>query len=130
MRYTVDINSTYTFRLYANAILGSGYSKAKVLAILDYSTAMQLQDVQAVHAQVLPLLPSGTPIDPAKLIYLKIRTSSDAVVVLALDWISSQPVLDDATEVTVTISNISTADLPRISAALKANGFNSFAFVS
>lgn len=130
MRYTVDINSTYTFRLYANAILGSGYSKAKVLAILDYSTAMQLQDVQALHAQVLPLLPSGTPSDPSKLIYLKIRTSSNAIVVLALDWISSQPVLDDATEVTVTISNISTADLPRISAALKANGFNSFAFVS
>ena len=105
-------------------------SKAKVLAILDYSSVMQLQDVQAIHAQVLPVLPTGTPADPAKLLYVKIRTSSNAIVVLALNWISAQPVLDGATEVTVTISNISTADIPRISAALHANGFNSFAFVS
>lgn len=128
--YDIDINSSYTIKLYASSILGAGYSKAKVLAILDYSSAMQLQDVQAIHAQVLPVLPSGTPADPSKLLYVKIRTSSNAIVVLALNWISAQPVLDGATEVTLTISNISTADIPRISAALHANGFNSFAFVS
>ena len=125
--YNLDIGSTYNFALYGSAILGSGYSAAKVTGLLDYSSAMQISDVAALHASVYPDLPSGTPSDASLLTYVKIVTSSGSTSVLALNWISSQPTQVTSTTITVTIYNTSLTKLPAIQAMLNANGFTSFA---
>lgn len=127
--YQLNVGSFYDFKLYAPAILGSGFSKAKVAGLIDYETAMMLQDVAAQHAQVYPALPSGTPSDPAKLLYVKLVTSSGNTTVIAMNWISTEPVSVDATTATVTFFNITLADIPRLAAMFKANGFNSFSFI-
>ena len=124
--YSLDIGASYNFQLYAPAILGTGYKGATVLGLMDYSSAIQLEDVSAIHASVLALLPAGTPSDATLLVYVKIKTASGNVRVLALNWISVQPVLATTTNVTVVISNITVADIPTISSVLKANGFSSF----
>ncbi len=124
-----NIGSIYDFKLFAPAILGSGFSKAKVAGLLDYESAMMLQDVAAQHAQVYPALPSGTPVDPAKLVYIKLVTSAGNTTVIAMNWLSTEPTSVDATTATVKFFNITLADLPRLAAMFKANGFNSFSFI-
>jgi len=112
--------------MYAPAILTTGYRGATVLALLDYSSAIQLEDVSAIHASVLSVLPGGTPSDPTKLVYLKIKTAAGNIRVLALNWISVQPTVATTTSLTVVIGNITVADIPTISSVLKAAGYNSF----
>lgn len=126
MLFNLNIGSTYDIPMLSPAVLGTKYSSATVMALLDYASAIQIADVSAIHASVLSALPTGTPSDASKLIYVKIKTSTGEITVLALNWISTQPTLVDKTTVTVLISNISQSDIPRLSQALNANGFNSF----
>jgi hypothetical protein len=126
LMYDIDIGSTYDFTLYGSAIIGSGFSAAKVVGILDYSSAMQLADIAATHAQILPELPAGTPSDPSVLIYVKIITSTGAVRVVALNWISSQPTIVTSTTFVVTIYDSALSKLPEVQAMLRANGFVNF----
>lgn len=124
--YSLDIGTAYDISLLAPAILGNGYRGATVVGLLDYSSAIQLEDVSALHASVLALLPNGTPSDPRKLVYAKIVAASGEVRVLALNWIATQPTVASATSVTVLINNITASEIPNISAVLKAAGYNSF----
>ena len=124
--YSLDIGTAYNITMYAPAILTTGYRGATVLALLDYSSAIQLEDVSAIHASVLSVLPGGTPSDPTKLVYVKIKTAAGNIRVLALNWISVQPTVATTTSLTVVIGNITVADIPTISSVLKAAGYNSF----
>ena len=126
--YTLNINSVYDFTFYASAILGSGLTNAKVTALLDFETAIGIADVPAIHAKVLPQLPSGTPSDPTKLIYVKLLTNQGATAVMAMDWISAQPVQSSVTTVSLDISLSSLSDQARLTAWLNAGGFNQFVY--
>ena len=124
--YTLDIGTSYNISMYAPAFLGTGFQAATVIGLLDYSSAIQLEDVSAIHASVLSMLPGGTPTDPTKLVYAKIKTAAGNVRVIALNWISIQPTVATRTSLTVVIGNITISDIPTISAVLKAAGYNSF----
>ena len=126
LKYDLDINSAYNFALLAPAVLGAGYSSAVLAGILDYSSAILIDDVTAKHGAVLPSLPSGTPSNPKSLIYLKLLTTTGNTVVIAQDWISTAPQLVQATQAVVTISNISTNDIARLREVLTSNNFTSF----
>ena len=124
--YALDIGTAYNITMYAPAILGTGYRGATVTGLLDYGSAIQLEDVSAIHTSVLSVLPGGTPADPTKLVYVKIITAAGNTRVLALNWISAQPTVAATTSLTVVVSNITVSDIPTISAVLKAAGYNSF----
>ena len=124
--FNLEIGSSYNIPMLASAILGTAYNGATVKALLDYSSAIQITDVAAIHASVLPLLPIGTPSDPSQLIYVKILTSTGQTTAIALNWISQQPTLLSATTQIVTITGINTSQVPALAAALVANGFTSF----
>jgi hypothetical protein len=126
LKYDLDIGSVYNIPLLAPAILGTSYDNATVLALLDYTSAIALEDVSALHSNILGLLATGTPNDPSKLVYVKIRSSTGDIRVLAFDWIASQPTLVSATTVTVTINNVNHSEIPAIASCLRANGFTSF----
>lgn len=126
MKYDLSIGSTYNVTLHAPAILTSGFSNATVRAILDYETAAQHVDVAAIHAAVLPELPSGTPTDPALLEYVKFKTSSGATTIVAMQWMSAQPTLVQATNLRIEVFGQSLSDIPRIQAILKGNGIDNF----
>lgn len=126
MLYNLEIGTAYDIQLHAPAILGTGYKSATVLGLLDYSSAIALEDVSAIHANIYPLLPNGTAINPAKLIYAKIRTTTEETRVLALEWMSAQPTVVSSTAITITITNVSQSNIPAITAILRANGYTSF----
>lgn len=122
----LQVGESYDIRLRAPAILSSGYSKARVAAILDYRSAAVLADVSALHAQVYPELPAGTPVDPGALLYIKLVTTSGNETVIAQDWIASEPTSVESTTLVVTITNTQISRIPDLRAALHGNRFPNF----
>lgn len=121
---TLNIKTAYSMAFHAPAILGAGYANALVQALLDYESAQQLQDVDGLHAQVLPLLPAGTPADAALLTYAKLRVG-DEVRVIALDWLASQPTVVSTDSVTVVVK-CPPERRALLASALRQNGFIEF----
>jgi hypothetical protein len=124
--YTLNIGTAYQFSFRAPAILGTGLENATVQALLDYESAQRLEDVDGIHASVLPLLPTGTPADPAKLIYVKLKIGEGQPRVIALDWIAQQPVEISSQSVIVTVANCPPNRRIQLAAMLRANGFAEF----
>lgn len=56
----LKINTHYNFSVYANSILGSSFTNARLISILDYRTAIKFANVELLHRQVFPYLPEGT----------------------------------------------------------------------
>lgn len=63
MKYDLEINTIYNFTLYGSSVLGTGYKNATVMALLDFDSAIAIQDVVSLHASVYASLPSGTPVN-------------------------------------------------------------------
>lgn len=126
LRYDLEIGKSYDFRFLAPGILGGGYKNARLLAVLDYGSAERAQDIGAIHAQVLSELPEGTPSNPESLLYLKLKTSAGAEVVIAVDWLSAAPTVVGGTTYVITITGSSPNKLSLISATLRAAGERSF----
>ena len=125
MYYPLQIGSSYNFTLYASGVLGVGYENAKVEGIMDYNTAKTVQDIVPLHIQAYPSLPNGSVRNAQLLTYVKIKTISGESRVIAMDWISSTPVLVVTQSVKVTIANVVSSDVARIKDVLIANGFTS-----
>jgi hypothetical protein len=126
MKFPLGVGNAYDLALLGASTLGSGYRQATLVGILDYNSAISLGDVASTHASVLGSLAIGTPSDPSKLLYLKFRTSTGDIVVLAQDWLAGAPTDATVTSVVVTIDNVATSDIERIRNMLTANGFTSF----
>jgi hypothetical protein len=122
----LKIGSVYNFTMYSPAIVGASYNSATVLGILDFDSARLIQDVAPLHAAAYPGLPSGTPIQAKDLIYIKIKTSSGEIRVIAQDWVSTTPILVTSQTVLVTINNLDLTKLPILRAMLASNGFTNF----
>lgn len=57
----MDINKYYSLSLYANSILGTTLRGAKLVSILDVTTARKFASIDLLSKQVYPYLPPGTP---------------------------------------------------------------------
>lgn len=123
MFYNLEIGKSYDFTLYAAGVLGAGYKNSKVLGVMDYDSAKNVQDITPLHIQAYPSLPPGTPRNAKDLIYVKIRTTMNELRVIAMDWISSTPVLVTTQTARVTISQISSSDVSLIRDLLTINGY-------
>jgi hypothetical protein len=126
MNYPLEIGSTYNLNLLSPAILGSGYKNATVMGILDFDSAMIVQDVVPIHAAVYSSLPTGTPVNAKDLLYIKIKTSTNEVRVIAMDWLSSAPTKVTSVNATVVLKDVDLSKLPLLRAALQQNGFVNF----
>lgn len=124
--YILNIGTAYQFSFRAPAILGAGYGSATVQALLDYESAQRLEDVDGIHASVLALLPTGTPADASKLIYVKLKVDANQSRVVAMDWIATQPTEISSQSVTVVVANCPPAKRALLAAALQAQGFTEF----
>ena len=121
----LQIRSVYNFEVYPVPILGNNFKGVTVLALMDRETAAKEMDPQAMHINVYPYLPAGTPNDPNGYDYVKIKTTANIVTILGLAWIKPESVqLVSSQTVTVKIGNVSANDIPRIRNALVQNGYN------
>jgi hypothetical protein len=120
-----EIGTIVSFNLYPAAILGTGYTNAKVLAILDSGTAAVLgYDVAARHANVFSTLPSGVPNDFTAYSYLKLLLATGDTTVIGIPWIiQSSLVVASVSSIQFTVQNITPSDQNTILQVLSAAGF-------
>lgn len=121
--YNFQPGNAYSFNVHPVAILGNDFTNVTVTAILDQETANQFIDTRALHVQVYPTLPQGTPDDPSVYMYLKLKTASGNTRVIGVPWINIETVeLVEMGTFTITIPNRSVTDTAKIQNALAANG--------
>jgi hypothetical protein len=121
-----EIRQVYDFDVYASALLGTNFNNVTILAIMDRSTAEREIDVQAMHAQIYPLLPANTaPNDPDGYDYVKIKTVSGETTILGLPWIKTDTIaLVEARTIVATFGNAKASDVARIRDMCSQNGFS------
>lgn len=118
------LNSTVSFDLHPSQLLGTGYKRAKLLAILDAATAGNWIDPIAAHANVYPTLPVGTPNKYDAYPYLKLRLASGEITAIGLPWIKDETfVVATTRSIRLTVDDVSPEDQENIIKALSANGF-------
>lgn len=124
----LPLNATVSFDLHADHVLGTGVTRAKVLAYLDAETAGIFLDVPAVWANVYPSLPAGTASDFRAYPFLKLRLGNGETTVVSLAWIRDETLRIETTRrMQLVIDNVSPADQNAILEALAANGFSAVA---
>lgn len=126
MAYNFLIGQTYSFQVYPS-VLGNDWQNVKVTSVMSYEDAMKQQDVTSQHIKFYPYFgpQTNTPNDPASYLYIKVKTQSGAVTILGVAWINDSSVsMITAQTATVTIANVTPQDVPKIRAALVANGYN------
>ncbi|MBN22806.1 MAG: hypothetical protein CL678_16085 [Bdellovibrionaceae bacterium] len=120
----IAIGSTISFSVYGEQVLGSGFKRAKVQALLDPETAMRYADVVAMHSQVLPFLPEGTPSSYSGYYYLKLKMPNQTTTIVGVPWIKLETVeVYSATSLQFDIHNVSPQDQDRIRRLLLANNY-------
>jgi hypothetical protein len=104
---TPSLNKFYNFSLYPISILGSSYSNAKLISIMDYRTALKFDNIELLNVQIYPYLPPGTPSDHTAYTYYLFYVDGKTVV-LASYWIIDESI-EELTTLTKTIrfNNIS-----------------------
>lgn len=116
---------TYSFDVYPSAILGTAFKNVTVQAIFDYQSALAFADIDALHVNVFPHLPPGTPNRPQDFDYLLIRTQGGDSTVIGVPWIVGETIeLVEALKMQVTIEDVGSADIERVRACLSQNGYN------
>ncbi|BAW19268.1 hypothetical protein [Ralstonia phage RP31] len=125
MAYPFQTRKVYSFDVYPSAILGTGFKNVTVQAILDYQTALGLADLAALHINVFPSLPAGTPNRPQDFDYLLLRTDGGDSTVIGIPWIIEETIeLVESLQINVVIDGVGSGDLERIRACLSQNGYD------
>lgn len=120
----IKLNDTVSFQLYPSAIIGTVFNHCKITGVLDYDTAKAFQDIDALHANVYPTLPSNTPDDPRQYSFLKVLLPSGDTTIIGLPWVKEDSLIKhDQSRVRFTIENVSADDLKNINQLLTSRGY-------
>lgn len=123
----LNISQVYTFNTNAPSVLGATIKNAKLIGIVDYNSALKLDNVLLKFRQIYPLLPAGTLDNPEACVFYVFRTESGAEIVLADQWIDDTTVtLVEGVNFTITLTNASNSDISRIRDALNALGYTNY----
>lgn len=118
---------TYNFSTTAPGILGASVVSAKLIGILNYEMAKSFDSIDLKWRTIFPLLPTGTPDNPASFTFYYFQMQSGAKVVFAEPWIvaSSVEVVQSYTAV-ATIHGLNQQDITYIRDAISALGYTDF----
>lgn len=121
-----NLGDMIEFDVYPTALYGFSFKNRKVVAVIDYQTAVLYGlDVEAAHAAVFPTLPENSaPNDHRKYNYLLLETQSGDREVIGIPWIRVDTVTRVTSQmITVRIQASAAATLENVRAAMVANGF-------
>ena len=121
---TLSINKLYKFYTYAPSILGASFDKAKLVAILDYNSAIKHKNVEFLQKQVYPFLPASTPRNVKDYVFYKFQTESDSNIIMANYWLIDESTVEITTlNLNVNVLNVSTQDISVIREQLRLLGY-------
>jgi hypothetical protein len=126
MSYQFANRKVYSFDVHPSSILGTGFKNVTVQAVLDYDSATNFGDIDALHVNVFSYLPMGTPNRPQDFDYLLLKTEGGDTTVIGIPWIIEETIeLVQSLKANVVIDGLtSSGDLERIRACLAQNGFD------
>lgn len=119
---TLSLNKHYGFSLYPNSVLGTVYKNAKLVSILDYTTALKFSNIELLHKQIYPYLPPGTNPNHIEYTYYLFK-HNDKDVVIADVWIIDGSVEESSgLNYTIRLNNISNAQYSAVRDQLRLLG--------
>ena len=125
--YNFVLGMVYSFNSLAPAILGANFQNVTLKAIMDYDTAMKFSNIALTNKTILPILPAGTPIDPAVYQFLRFQTTIGTIIILAYPWIDiTSIVISVGIKINVAINNVGLPDVIKITNSLNLMGYTNF----
>lgn len=121
-----ELMKSYSLETYVPSILKTEFNKITVLMLMTSKGAQQQgADVQALHEQIYPYLPSGSaPRNFEKLRYLLVRTTANVERVIAIEWINPNTVKElTSGPANFVIDDVSPEDFGRIREILAQNNY-------
>ena len=120
----LTINSYYSFLTRAPGILGATYSNMRLVSVMTYDLARNFIDINAMHANIYPTLPSGFPDNPQGYTYYMFKTENGENAVFADIWIDTGSITEKSSQsIMVEINKISNSDITRIQTTLTSMGY-------
>ena len=127
MALPMNIGSIYTFDTLAPSILGVMIKNAKLISIMDYDSAIKEDEIGIKYRNILPLLPTGTPISPETSLYYKFKSEIGEHIILSERWIDPTSIIEvTAIRLKVTVENAKPDDIDRIRRILSSAGYTAF----
>lgn len=124
MAYNFETRLVYSFDIYPRAYFDTNFTNVTVLGTVGFEIASRYVDIHALHAQVYPTLPAGTPNDPGAYNYLLLKTANNSTTVIGIPWIKENTIeLIESRTMLVTIDSISASDVSKVRNALVQNGY-------
>jgi hypothetical protein len=128
MALNLQINKMYNFSLYAPAVLGASYRNAKLIGILDYTSALKIKNVEQLHRQVYPYLPAGVVNNPKTYTYYHFKYEKSGNyydLVIANPWFIESSVVEvTSINLSILVNNVSLNDIEIIRSQLRLLGYN------
>lgn len=125
----LNIGDIASFDVYPNDYLGNQFRQCVILAILDADSVRFLGiEPETEHVKVYDSLPAGTPNDPTKYQWLKLRLTNGSITAIGIPWIKPDTIVTVTTStITVVYENVSPNDVQKIRTMNANNGYSSFA---
>ena len=125
MAGTFELRKRYNFSTKAPAILGAEYRNVMVESIMTATEAVKYSDVLTLHEQIRTVL--NLDLEVANCTYIKFRTLDGETVILALEYINSDPIVEVKTvNIRVDVLEANTDDILIIQERLKELGYSKF----
>ena len=122
-----SLNKVYTFNTRAPGILGASIKNAKLISIMDYSTALTYDNIDLRFRTVYPALPNGTPDTPEACVYYRFKTESGENIIIADQWIDELSIeVIEHIRFQVTFEDSSIQDISRVRDSLNALGYSNY----
>ncbi len=125
--YSFQLNKVYTFNTRAPGVLGASIKNAKLIGIMDYTTAISYDNIDLKFRTVYPVLPSGTPDTPESCVYYRFKSESGENIIFADQWIDEQSIeIIEHIRFQVLFEEASIQDISRVRDSLNALGYSNF----
>ena len=123
-----DYGKLVTFSVVQPGILPTKYERVKILAILDPDTAtIFLEDIAAIHANIFPFLPAGTPNSYRGYNYVKLQLPNGQITCLGEPWINYNTLVTHTNQpINITINNASVSLIQPLREMLQRAGITDF----
>ena len=121
---------TYTFNTTAPAVLGTQVVNAELIEICTYDRAIKIENIILKWRQIYPVLPPGTPNNPALFVYYFFKGESGEEILLAEPWIDANTIQEiSATNIQITIPDIGLDQITAVRNALNALGITGYTII-
>lgn len=121
----MNLGDTVSFDVYPSSILGTKFSNCKVLAFLDMDSATQWIDPVAMHVNVYPTLPKGTPNKASGYNYVKVKLANGTVTCVGDPWIKAETIkVITSSKIQIIVEDTGPDDVQRLANILQQNGYS------